>query len=97
VPLAEDLLRQILQELSSGRGVASPRAVPRNALAMHFYIVFFSVLGLTLVSLSINVYLVVAIENPPEQVGRLIETVSTSWKLGFGALVGLLGGKTLKG
>jgi hypothetical protein len=56
--------------------------------------VFLTVLLLTLVSLGVSVYLAIR-PDPSEEVKRLIETCSTTWKLGFGAIVGLIGGKAL--
>jgi hypothetical protein len=61
-----------------------------------FKLVFCSVLGLTVLSLGVSVYFALAYDSPPsEEVKRLIETCSTTWKMGFGAIVGLIGGKAL--
>ena len=59
-----------------------------------FTLIFFSVLGLTILSLIVSIYLV-QLPNQSEEVKRLAETCSTTWKLGFGAIVGLIGGKAL--
>ncbi|HWE35668.1 MAG TPA: hypothetical protein VG406_03785 [Isosphaeraceae bacterium] len=59
-----------------------------------FRLVFFSVLGLTLLSLAASVYLVLR-EKQTDEIKRLAETCSTTWKLGFGAIGGLIGGKAL--
>ena len=61
--------------------------------APFFKLIFFSVLGLTALSLGVNVSLVFSFSNPSQEVKSLIETCSTTWKLGFGALLGLIGGK----
>jgi hypothetical protein len=56
--------------------------------------VFLSVLVLTLLSFVASLILVLA-PNQTEEVKRLLETFSTTWKLGFGAIVGLIGGQAL--
>jgi hypothetical protein len=57
-------------------------------------LVFVSLLCLTLVSLGVSVAFVFS-PNPSDDTRRLVETCSTTFKMGFGAVVGLLGGKTL--
>lgn len=57
--------------------------------------VFLSVITLTLLSLAVSVYLVNSM-NASEDARRLIETCSTTYKLGFGAIVGLVGGKAIQ-
>jgi hypothetical protein len=57
-----------------------------------FKLVFFSVLGLTVLSLVVSFVLVTRDGNSSEDTRRLIETCSTAFKMGFGAVVGLLGG-----
>ena len=63
-------------------------------LSAGFCLVFFSVLLLSLLSLGVALYLV-QLDHPSEEAKRLAETCSTTWKLGFGAVVGLIGGKAL--
>jgi hypothetical protein len=103
MPDAEDLLKQILQEVqgSTGGGKLSSRRIDSTVLPGslekgHFVLVFFSVLGLTLLSMGANIYLVVTVTNSSADVGRLVETLSTTWKMGFGAIVGLFGSRALK-
>ena len=60
-----------------------------------FKLVFASVLGLTVVSLLTVILLAVFVQNPSDQVKAVIETCSTTFKMGFGAIVGLIGGKAL--
>jgi fucose permease len=59
-----------------------------------FKLVFLSVLGLTILSLAVSVLLTLN-PSPSEEVRRLIETCSTTFKMGFGAMVGLIAGKKL--
>ncbi len=57
----------------------------------HFKLIFLVVLTLTIISLIIAVILALnEIESP--RVQSLFETCSTCWKMGFGALIGLVGG-----
>ena len=59
-----------------------------------FKLIFISVLSLTVLSLAVCFFLVMWAPNPPSQgVTQLIDTTSTTWKMGFGALIGLIGGK----
>jgi hypothetical protein len=55
-----------------------------------------SVVGLTAVSLGTSLGLVLYFATPSPAAERLIETCSTTWKLGFGTVIGLLGGKGLE-
>jgi hypothetical protein len=73
-----------------------PSPLPATAIVLTpaFKLIFFSVLGLTILSLVGN-FLAVLVPNQTEEVKRLAETCSTTWKLGFGAIVGLIGGKVL--
>jgi hypothetical protein len=60
-----------------------------------FKLVFLSVLGITFVALLVNVALVIFLNAPSDQAKSLIETCSTILKAGFGAIVGLIGGKAV--
>ena len=68
---------------------------PTTGSSTVFMIVFPSVLGLTVCSLVASLYLA-ALTTPSEQVDRLIEVFSTTWQMGFGTVVGLIGGKVLQ-
>ena len=74
---------------------APPPAPTPVTLTPAFKLVFLSVLGLTLLCMVVMIWLAVRVQNPSQDVGRLIETCSTAFKLGFGAIVGLIGGKAL--
>lgn len=68
----------------------------RQELSPHFKWAYLGVLGLTLLSLLVVVSLVLTFgENMPPHAEAVLETCSTTWKMGFGAFVGLLGGKKL--
>lgn len=62
----------------------------KPASSSSFPPIFYSVLGLTLVSLAVCVYLTIQVQNPSSQVIGLIEACSTTWKMGFGAVVALM-------
>jgi hypothetical protein len=81
----------------SAQQPASPPAAPpitAAPLTPAFKLVFFSVLGLTVLSLIVGVVLVL-LPNPSEEAKRLTETCSTIFKLGCGTIFGLIGGKAL--
>lgn len=60
-----------------------------------FKLVFLTILALTVLALLLNVTLVVLIDSPNDQAKSLIDTCSTITKAGFGAIVGLIGGKAV--
>lgn len=57
-----------------------------------FKLAFVAGLVLTIISLLVAIYLSGIVEPTPQQV-NLFDTCSTTWKMGFGVLIGLLGGK----
>ena len=78
--------------------VANPPAQPPPAttitLTPAFKLVFFTVLGLTVLSLAAS-FILVLLPNPSEEAKRLAETCSTIFKLGCGTIFGLISGKAL--
>ena len=69
-----------------------PQGVNEIVVTPRFKLVFYAVLSLTVTSLLLNVFLVI-LNMPSEQSRALIDTCSTTFKLGFGAIVGLIGSK----
>jgi hypothetical protein len=59
-----------------------------------FKLVFISVLGVTVLCILLNLGLVLLGPYNP-QAERLSDSLSTAWKLGLGAIFGLLSGKTI--
>jgi NhaP-type Na+/H+ and K+/H+ antiporter len=59
-----------------------------------FKLVFISVLGITVLSMFITCALV-AVHNETDQGKALFELFASLTKMGFGAMVGLLGGKAI--
>lgn len=57
-----------------------------------FKLTFNAGLILTIISLVVAIYLSQIVAPTPQQV-NLFDTCSTTWKMGFGVLIGLLGGK----
>jgi hypothetical protein len=72
------------RELTRGLGIGTDA----------FPLVFSCVLGMTMFSAIVSVYLA-SRGADTQRVNSLIETYSTTWKLGFGAIIGLLSGKAL--
>jgi len=80
---------------------AGPGAIPTGqtqvitvTLTPTFKLVFLSVLGITVLSMMIGCYLVTV--HAESDAGKaLMTTCMTTFKLGFGAIIGLLGGKTM--
>jgi hypothetical protein len=54
--------------------------------------IFNTVLALTVVSLATSIALSF-VPNPSQLQASLFETCTTTWKMGFGAIVGLIGGR----
>jgi hypothetical protein len=70
-------------------------SIVRYTLAPSFKWILISIMGLTLLSLGVSLALVWTIDTLPTEAKSLFETMTTTWKMGFGALVGLVGGKAL--
>lgn len=87
--------REGWQRPQSERPVLCRRSAKTDcAILTRFELVFLTVLGLTLIFLVVSV--VLAVWAPPTaQVANIIDSCSSMYKLGFGAIVGLIGGKKL--
>jgi hypothetical protein len=59
----------------------------------HFELVFATVVGLTLIALLLSVLLALA-GGDSEQAARAAEACTTTYKMGFGAIVGLICGRS---
>jgi hypothetical protein len=60
--------------------------------APHFKLIFCTVVAMTVLALVLNVLLAIFCRDS-DQVKAVAETCSTTYKMGFGAIVGLIGGK----
>jgi hypothetical protein len=82
--------RSILPAQEPGRPVGAVLAMPT------FHLILLSVMILTVLSLSVSVFLVIHGINLQSVVEtQLIDTCSTTWKMGFGAVLGLISGKAM--
>lgn len=61
-------------------------------ISPHFKMILLSVVGLTLLSLGVSLFFSLHGKLTQPQ-SDLFTTCSTTWKMGFGAVVGLIGGK----
>ena len=60
-----------------------------SQLSSRFRLAFFAVVVLTLMALAVNVLLAVAADDS-DQIRAVAETCSTTYKMGFGAIVALM-------
>ncbi|MEV2261057.1 hypothetical protein AB0J13_20615 [Streptomyces anulatus] len=73
---------------------SAPVAV--TTVTAHFKMVFLAVLVITIGTLAANLYIAIFVEKPTEAAKSAMDTCSTLTNLGFGAIVGLLGGKAVQ-
>ncbi|GIJ50031.1 hypothetical protein Val02_69170 [Virgisporangium aliadipatigenens] len=67
---------------------------PDASVSPRFKLIFSTVVGLTVVSLILNVVLAL-FGGESAQVQAASEACSTAFKMGFGAIVGLIGGRSM--
>jgi hypothetical protein len=83
----------------SDRGTNAPIRHAANVvqditvITPRFKLIFISVFSLTVILLVANVILVLAIKNPSLEAQNLMDLCSRLTTVGFGAIIGLLGGK----
>ena len=70
----------------------SEPAAPPLTLGPYFKLIFFTVTILTVLSLGVVVGVVIA-GSDSDASKNLLESCSTTFKMGFGAIIGLIGGK----
>ncbi|MGV9419689.1 hypothetical protein ACWDO6_19575 [Streptomyces sp. NPDC003674] len=73
-------------------GAATPAVTTVTA---HFKMVFLCVMSITLLCLFASLYIGVFVEKPTDGAKQAMDTCRTLANLGFGAMVGLLGGKAV--
>jgi hypothetical protein len=87
-------------------GLANPATAPAadqapsdtpavTTVTAHFKLVFIGVMVITVLTLAANLYIGIFVEKPTEAAKSAMATCSTLANLGFGAMVGLLGGKAV--
>jgi hypothetical protein len=65
-------------------------------LSPTFRLVFLTVTGLTIISFGAAIYLAtLGPEKQSEETKRLVETFSTTWKMGFAGILGLIASKSM--
>jgi hypothetical protein len=70
--------------------------VIKVTLTPTFKLVFLSLLGITVLSIIVSCPLAITMgPNPSDTKKALFDACLTTWKLGFGAIIGLLGGKAM--
>jgi hypothetical protein len=74
----------------------APQAVHTGIkVSPHFKLVFWAVLILSVACLIANVTMSLMVETPNESTVHAMEITASTWTIGFGAMIGLLGGKAL--
>lgn len=58
--------------------------------------IFYTVLGISLICLVLNILLAIVFPQPPTQLAEVIDGCSTVWRMGFGAIIGLISGKAIQ-
>ncbi|GGX65547.1 hypothetical protein GCM10010358_19900 [Streptomyces minutiscleroticus] len=82
---------------SSTVGQQDDSAVPAvTTITAHFKLVFICVALITVLTLMASLYIGIFVEKPTEAAKSAMDTCSTLANLGFGAMVGLLGGKAVQ-
>ncbi|CAM5666899.1 hypothetical protein SVIOM342S_06202 [Streptomyces violaceorubidus] len=74
---------------------AATDAAAVTTVSAHFKLVFISVTVITVLTLAASLYIGIFVEKPTEAAKSAMDTCSTLANLGFGAMVGLLGGKAV--
>lgn len=81
---------------AGAQGSLADTATPAvTTMTAHFKLVFICVTVITLLTLVASLYIGIFEEKPTEAAKSAMDTCSTLANLGFGAMVGLLGGKAV--
>lgn len=73
--------------------VATVAAPEVTTVTAHFKLVFICVTLITVLTLIASLYIGIFVKNPTDAAKSAMDTCATLANLGFGAMVGLLGGK----
>jgi hypothetical protein len=85
----------LVAEVPQHQAYREEPAVVRYTLSPRFKWTLVSIMGLALLSLGVSLVLVLMSSQFTPEAKSLFETTTTTWKMGFGAIVGLVGGKAL--
>ncbi|MFH9808878.1 hypothetical protein ACH4NO_10465 [Streptomyces olivaceus] len=80
---------------SAGADVAQADTAAVTTVSSHFKMVFIAVVVITVGALAANLYIAIFVPKPTEAAKSAMDTCATIANLGFGAIVGLLGGKAV--
>ncbi|MEV7700784.1 hypothetical protein AB0O62_30200 [Streptomyces sp. NPDC086779] len=89
-----DNIANAVPDVAADTSAVEPAAV--TTVTAHFKMVFIAVLLITIATLAANLYIAIFVEKPTEAAKSAMDTCSTLTNLGFGAMVGLLGGKAVQ-
>jgi uncharacterized membrane protein len=64
-----------------------------KSISPHFKMVFLTVTAITGVFFLANLAIVLGVHNPTDQMKSFVTTTTALYQAGFGAIVGLIGGK----
>jgi hypothetical protein len=73
--------------------LAAPQAVATTTVSVHFKMIFLAVFSLTVALLIVRVSVAIMVGNPSESLKEAMSTCSLLGNAGFGAILGLIGGK----
>ncbi len=93
----EDTVVEPRPPLGGGNGGPQLRKPPRHRIVVssHFKLIFLTITGLTVLSMIGSVVISWAWDHPTANQQSVFEGFGWVWKVGFGAIVGLLGGKAV--
>ncbi len=93
------MARRLPAEKPASEGKASPVApkkIPdKVGLSLQFKMTFWAILGLTILSLAASFAMIWLRVDTPEA-KSFVETCNSTWKMGVGAIIGMLAGRNLK-
>lgn len=78
--------------------MSRPPADPERETVVdrQFKRIFYTVLGISMACLALNIVLAIGFSQPTTQLAELIDGCSTVWRMGFGAIIGLISGKAIQ-
>jgi hypothetical protein len=74
---------------------ATPPGVPAALVESHFKLIFLVVTGLTVLLLAMELAIAALAGDPSDAMNRVFDTCDNGFKVGIGAIFGLMGGKVL--
>ncbi|MFF8322006.1 MULTISPECIES: hypothetical protein [Streptomyces] len=90
--MSDELASPVTSTAADQAPIGTPAVTTVSA---HFKLVFIGVMVITVFTLAASLYIGIFLENPTDAAKSAMDTCSTLANLGFGAMVGLLGGKAV--